>query len=255
MGERQMEVEKARIARRIAKLGSSKNGSGSATPEIEVEETEVVEEEVEVEGEGEGEEILPIIPNLHLTLEDLKEPISPETIAKYSDPTKLHSIINKRGQIKAGYDRTDLMSSSVGDDPARMDHEIPMSLECKTVMSVLRGIKDESDGWARWKDKEMIEKSKRAEIAEAALEGRLLELSLLDDLTEEEVKEKEEDKGDGTFCPSCFVPLVPDPRPDQLFIWLHALRYKTTEWDYMSEYPYWSLETYVISLLRVISIH
>lgn len=243
MGERQMEVEKARIARRVAKLGS-RNGSGTATPEVEVEEIEILEEEVEGETEEvvvEGDEVLPVIPNLKLTLEDLTEPIPSETIEQYSSPTKLHSIINKRGQIKAGYDKTDLMS--VGDDPARMDHEIPMSIECKSVMSVLRGIKDESDGWARWKDKEMIEKSKRAEIAEAALEGRLVELSLLDDLTEEEVKEKEDDKGDGTFCPSCFVPLVPDPRPDQLFIWLHALRYKTTEWDYQSEYPYWSLET------------
>jgi tRNA pseudouridine synthase 9 len=29
------------------------------------------------------------------------------------------------------------------------------------------------------------------------------------------------------FCPECHIPLAPDPKPDTLFIYLHAWRYTT----------------------------
>ena len=29
----------------------------------------------------------------------------------------------------------------------------------------------------------------------------------------------------GNFCPECYLPLFPDPSPDNLYIYLHALRY------------------------------
>lgn len=230
MGEKQMEKEKWKVirselkaTREAAKLQSEVLSEGVAGTEgTEKEFAEKVE--------------LPIIPNL--TLESLNEEISPDDIDKYSNPTRLHSIINKRGQIKAGFGRADL--TSVGDDPERMDHEVPLTEECRVVMAALRIVKDEADGWARWKDQESIDKAKKAEALEAALAERKGEIEG-EDSNLEEVEEV--DEGDGTFCTNCFVPIVPDPRPDQLFIWLHALRYKTTEWDYQSELPYWSLES------------
>jgi len=37
---------------------------------------------------------------------------------------------------------------------------------------------------------------------------------------------------DGEYCPICGLPLLPDPKPNQLCIWLHAKRYSTESWDF-----------------------
>ncbi|OCF43941.1 DRAP deaminase [Kwoniella heveanensis CBS 569] len=47
------------------------------------------------------------------------------------------------------------------------------------------------------------------------------------------------------FCTECFVPLPPDPDPETLFIYLHALRYTTEElgtWE--TPLPRWASETW-----------
>lgn len=47
---------------------------------------------------------------------------------------------------------------------------------------------------------------------------------------------------DDKFCPECGIPLLPDPKPEQLYIYLHAFRYQTDEWDFSSEMPWWAVE-------------
>ncbi|KAH9466357.1 hypothetical protein Pst134EB_001411 [Puccinia striiformis f. sp. tritici] len=47
---------------------------------------------------------------------------------------------------------------------------------------------------------------------------------------------------DDKFCAECGIPLLPDPKPEQLYIYLHAFRYQTESWDFSSEMPWWSID-------------
>ncbi|TBU55870.1 pseudouridine synthase [Dichomitus squalens] len=42
------------------------------------------------------------------------------------------------------------------------------------------------------------------------------------------------------YCPECFVPLHPDPKPESLYIFLHALRYTTSLGTFETETPEWA---------------
>lgn len=46
----------------------------------------------------------------------------------------------------------------------------------------------------------------------------------------------------GPYCNICGIPLIPDPLPGQLYIWLHAMKYSTDEWAYESKLPEWARE-------------
>jgi hypothetical protein len=46
------------------------------------------------------------------------------------------------------------------------------------------------------------------------------------------------------YCPECYVPLHPDPKPEKLYIFLHALRYSTSLGTFETEMPEWSAEGY-----------
>ncbi|KAJ2480351.1 DRAP deaminase [Coemansia sp. RSA 2131] len=41
-------------------------------------------------------------------------------------------------------------------------------------------------------------------------------------------------------CEKCSNPVLPDPRPDELCIWLHAWRYSGPGWAYETELPEWA---------------
>lgn len=41
-------------------------------------------------------------------------------------------------------------------------------------------------------------------------------------------------------CPVCSVLSLPDPTPDALCIWLHAIKYSTEDWSYETDYPSWA---------------
>ncbi|KZT67634.1 pseudouridine synthase [Daedalea quercina L-15889] len=45
-----------------------------------------------------------------------------------------------------------------------------------------------------------------------------------------------------SYCPECFLPLHPDPRPERLYIFLHALRYTTSLGSFETEMPEWAAE-------------
>ena len=44
------------------------------------------------------------------------------------------------------------------------------------------------------------------------------------------------------YCPECFVPLHPDPKPESLYIFLHARRYTTSLGSFETEMPAWAAE-------------
>ncbi|KAI0740953.1 pseudouridine synthase [Earliella scabrosa] len=44
------------------------------------------------------------------------------------------------------------------------------------------------------------------------------------------------------YCPECFVPLHPDPKPESLYIFLHALKYTTSLGTFETEMPEWAAE-------------
>lgn len=65
---------------------------------------------------------------------------------------------------------------------------------------------------------------------------------LAKNLAEEEIEEEVEEG----VCAECFLPLLVEEPRKQLFIYLHALRYTTTEWDWSSEMPDWAIEGYAV---------
>jgi len=44
------------------------------------------------------------------------------------------------------------------------------------------------------------------------------------------------------YCPECYLPLHPDPKPDRLYIFLHALRYTTSLGCFETDMPEWAAE-------------
>ncbi|THH17090.1 hypothetical protein EW146_g3647, partial [Bondarzewia mesenterica] len=44
------------------------------------------------------------------------------------------------------------------------------------------------------------------------------------------------------YCPECYLPLHPDPKPEKLYIFLHALRYTTSLGTFETEMPEWAAE-------------
>jgi len=50
--------------------------------------------------------------------------------------------------------------------------------------------------------------------------------------------------GPALYCPECYLPLHPDPRPEKLFIFLHAWKYTTSEWSFSTDMPFWAAEGY-----------
>ncbi|KAG5644501.1 hypothetical protein DXG03_008243 [Asterophora parasitica] len=44
------------------------------------------------------------------------------------------------------------------------------------------------------------------------------------------------------YCPECYLPLHPDPKPERLYIFLHALRYTISLGSFETEMPEWATE-------------
>ena len=44
------------------------------------------------------------------------------------------------------------------------------------------------------------------------------------------------------YCGECYLPLHPDPLPERLYIFLHALRYTTSLGVFQTEMPEWAAE-------------
>ncbi|KAJ8463436.1 hypothetical protein ONZ51_g10253 [Trametes cubensis] len=49
-------------------------------------------------------------------------------------------------------------------------------------------------------------------------------------------------RSEDQYCPECYVPLHPDPKPESLYIFLHAIRYTTSLGCFETEMPEWASE-------------
>ena len=199
------------------------------------------------------------------------EPKQDSTTPKMTKLPEKPSIFNRSGHLKLdlfNYESPDVnptASTSQIDkyDPnhsERHDYELPLTTAAVHAINILRAQKDSDDGWSRWRDMKGVEIA-RAAAASGPEPTKLRSLrgtpapspprspapdSPAPRLTPAgmpiDIKSVAEDPS--AFCSTCYVPLVKDPRPEQLFIWLHALRYTTTEWDWKSEVPYWARESW-----------
>lgn len=52
-------------------------------------------------------------------------------------------------------------------------------------------------------------------------------------------------QSDNLYCPECYLPLHPDPQPEKLYIFLHALKYTTSLGAFSTEMPEWAAEGWV----------
>ena len=78
----------------------------------------------------------------------------------------------------------------------------------------------------------------------ADVKGKGPQLSISEALEKEFVKpetgkELIEESGN-LYCPECFLPLHPDPKPENLYIFLHALKYTTSLGEFKTEMPEWA---------------
>ena len=44
------------------------------------------------------------------------------------------------------------------------------------------------------------------------------------------------------YCPECYLPIHPDPKPERLYIFLHALKYTTSLGSFETDMPEWAAE-------------
>jgi tRNA pseudouridine synthase 9 len=49
-------------------------------------------------------------------------------------------------------------------------------------------------------------------------------------------------QSENLYCPECYLPLHPDPKPERLYIFLHALRYTTSLGSFETEMPDWAAD-------------
>jgi hypothetical protein len=47
-----------------------------------------------------------------------------------------------------------------------------------------------------------------------------------------------------SYCPECYLPLHPDPKPERLYIFLHALKYTTSLGSFETDMPEWTRESW-----------
>ncbi|KAG2198088.1 hypothetical protein INT47_011923 [Mucor saturninus] len=76
------------------------------------------------------------------------------------------------------------------------------------------------------------------------LVDKLFEYSPMEDWDEPQPTMKFDDVEDDTKCSECSCSLILGKNYDQLCIYLHAWRYKTKDWEYETELPFWAKEDF-----------
>lgn len=174
-------------------------------------------------------------------------PAAPSTTHTAKGPSPM---FNRRGHFKGDARPADFAQEDGTDNCDRLDFELPLTPAAAVAINALRSFKDSEDGWSRWRDMKAVERARASTShsvpapVDPPTEFDSAPALLRSAAPTGPPPNVHDEESDSAFCSDCFVPLVRDPRPDQLFIWLHALRYKTTEWDWCSELPYWALETW-----------
>ncbi|KIY51459.1 pseudouridine synthase [Fistulina hepatica ATCC 64428] len=174
------------------------------------------------------------------------------TIANGSPETRL---LNENGE------RTQkLMPRETGDDIG-LGSPVALSSEAMAIIRGLRNLKDEDQNWGRWRDvvfraKGLLlqpENSSRPNVppssdeAQVSVEEALRESAEIDEHTAS-MLDPEDARVlivDGNrYCSQCYLPLHPDPKPEQLYIFLHALRYSTSLGVFETEMPEWAAQDF-----------
>ncbi|TIB04104.1 hypothetical protein E3P96_01661 [Wallemia ichthyophaga] len=126
------------------------------------------------------------------------------------------------------------------DDDIGFNSPVELHEEYKEVIRRLRAQKDESDGWARWRDalgfgSDEQEKQKQNQIKE----DQQHQQHGHNDTNTDAHNLNSVTQGLGGYCPTCFIPLIPDPPREKLFIYLHATRYTSPDWCFQAPLPNW----------------
>ncbi|KDQ11979.1 hypothetical protein BOTBODRAFT_113538 [Botryobasidium botryosum FD-172 SS1] len=137
-----------------------------------------------------------------------------------------------------------LLPRETGEDIG-ISSPVPLSAEAVDVITKLRNMKDADEDWSRWRDVIFRAKAaltpgvvnKPAAHAPASAPEEAPELQGTD--------ESSSSTSNSLYCPECYLPLHPDPKPEKLYIFLHALRYTTLEWSFETEMPFWAKEGWV----------
>ncbi len=136
------------------------------------------------------------------------------------------------------------------------------------IVDAIKGDQDGQEDWARWKDevlfKDMIAQEGLQNVDVPGPNGRSSRPT--DELLKRALAKLDQDKGDipakglnrpvdietawqkrvreqsSDFCPECKIPLLPDPKPEELYIYLHAIKYWTDEWSFEDALPWWARE-------------
>ncbi|THH29543.1 hypothetical protein EUX98_g4651 [Antrodiella citrinella] len=119
---------------------------------------------------------------------------------------------------------------------AKLEEEETLSSE---PIDNLRPVPEES----RDEDTENTEIIEIAQSANQLTSEEVLEkLKVVDGLLAKEAVETEATTDDMHYCPECYLPIHPDPKPERLYIFLHALRYTTSLGSFETEMPEWAAE-------------
>ncbi|PWN22028.1 pseudouridine synthase [Microstroma glucosiphilum] len=109
--------------------------------------------------------------------------------------------------------------------------------ECASIIEALKNSKDEGEDWSRLKDE--------VRFAEWNQENGWKEgnsVSGVNAAPAQGFVSSTADDNEGGYCEECFLPLLPDPPAEALFIYLHAIRYETDDWSFEDEMPWWARE-------------
>ncbi|KAG8965884.1 hypothetical protein FRC03_012816 [Tulasnella sp. 419] len=148
---------------------------------------------------------------------------------------------------------------------------VPLSEETLQVIKALRNKKDESEEFSRWKD--VVFKTKafvktqgvnsvsatmRNQVPRHIREQRQEEASKMAPIDSSHLSNEGNLLSQNSespaavvvgesfsYCEECFLPVYPDPKPSQLYICLHALRYTTSKWSFATEMPFWATPGWV----------
>ncbi|KAJ8297324.1 RNA pseudouridylate synthase domain-containing protein 2 [Rhodotorula toruloides] len=162
---------------------------------------------------------------------------------RYNASGDLHSDIARANRSQPDSPANDdIASGSIAAEEA-------LTAGAKRAIAALREVKDEADGFARERDLEAVERARRSERNLMSIDA---DPDVVSSAAEEDGAAERAGEADG-FCSTCFTPLHPDPKPEALFIWLHAMRYKTIDWDWSSKLPYWAEETYEVPLSSILA--
>ncbi|EED82877.1 predicted protein, partial [Postia placenta Mad-698-R] len=143
-----------------------------------------------------------------------------------------------------GFDPSQNPESETGHDIG-MGSPVPLSAEMVGIITRLRNMKDEDEDWSRWRD--VVFRAKGA-LSPYGVKVPLPPQNQrkrggptdLSNMIDKNPHTDPSPDGGALYCSECYLPLHPDPKPERLYIFLHALRYTTSLGSFETEIPEWA---------------